>query len=105
MPFKKSQTFVKKVKTGGKNKFLKYKIQFYALFFQNLLKKTLLKKFWEHCIGRANSHYNIPESKWANPYRVQDYGRSTALKFYEDYIRNNSSLLADLPELKNKELG
>lgn len=65
-------------------------------FFQKFFNKTLLKKFWEHCIGRANSHYNIPESKWANPYRVQDYGRSTALKFYEDYIRNNSSLLADL---------
>ena len=43
-------------------------------------------------------------SKWGNPYKVCDFGRAEAISRYEFYLRNNSSLLADLHELVSKDL-
>jgi len=49
--------------------------------------------------------WNLPTSKWANPYAVKVYGRDQCLRLYETYIRGRSDLIAALPELKGKRLG
>ena len=42
-------------------------------------------------------------TKWGNPYRVKDYGRTRAIELYESYLLN-SKLLNDIDELKDKRL-
>jgi hypothetical protein len=44
-------------------------------------------------------------SKWQNPFHIDDWGRSECIRKYEHYIRNSPELLADLIELKDKQLG
>lgn len=58
-------------------------------------------------IGRAFTMggWNLPQSKWANPYNVKHYGRDGALELYRRYILNSPHLLEALPELANKTLG
>jgi hypothetical protein len=49
--------------------------------------------------------WNLPESKWANPYPVKKYGRDEALRRYVDHLQTRPDLLAALPELRGKTLG
>jgi hypothetical protein len=49
--------------------------------------------------------WNLPQSKWANPFRVNEYGRDEALRRYYQYILTRPDLLAALPELRGKTLG
>lgn len=55
-------------------------------------------------IGRYNRYYNLPQSKWANPYKIgRDGSRHEVIV---KYINNMSpELIADLAELKGKILG
>lgn len=57
-------------------------------------------------IGRAcyRGGWELPQSKWHNPYSVNTYG-DQAIPMYENYLRNNPELLAALPELVGKRLG
>lgn len=55
-------------------------------------------------IGRENKTYNLPHSKWANPYNLKDYSLEDSLKLYEEYIRT-SNLYNSLDELKDQTLG
>ncbi len=57
-------------------------------------------------IGRNMSFYikGATASKWANPYTVKKYGLDECLRLYEEHI-NNSGLINDIDELKNKNLG
>lgn len=48
--------------------------------------------------------WNLPRSKWANPYSIQEYGREECLKKYREFILT-SDLLKDLDELSGKTLG
>lgn len=49
--------------------------------------------------------WNLPESKWKNPYDVKTYGRDKCLELYEEYIKNNKELMSKLGELRGKTLG
>lgn len=56
-------------------------------------------------IGRACNMggWNLPKSKWANPYSLKQYG-DKAISLYEEYIKS-SPLINDLEELRGKRLG
>ncbi len=58
-------------------------------------------------IGRNMNFYvkDTLKSKWYNPFSVKKYGRDKCLELYKNYILNNSKLLNDINELKDKELG
>lgn len=59
-------------------------------------------------IGRECSRggWNLPESKWHNPYRVTPQRSvKNAVKLFEIYIRSNTKLLEDIEELFGKKLG
>lgn len=49
--------------------------------------------------------WNLPQSKWANPFTVREYGLSEALRRYREYILKNQALLDQLHELQGKVLG
>jgi hypothetical protein len=49
--------------------------------------------------------WNLPQSKWANPFTVKSMGRDEALRRYEEYIRGNPQLMKELSELTGKRLG
>jgi len=49
--------------------------------------------------------WNLPASKWANPFSVREHGREKSLLLYEDYLRRSPDLLRALPELEGKILG
>lgn len=50
--------------------------------------------------------WNLPESKWANPFSIKECGSAKeAVRRYDEYIRQNPELLKALPELKGKRLG
>lgn len=64
-------------------------------------------------IGRGNSYKGLAQSKWGNPYRLDDapencrtdeQKRSWAINAYAAYLRCNEELHIDLPELANKIL-
>lgn len=61
-------------------------------------------------IGRACNMggWNLPQSKWHNPFSAKKYGREKCLEMYREYItskiRENPELY-DLSELKGKILG
>ena len=44
-------------------------------------------------------------SKWGNPFSVEEYGRTEAIKKYKDYILSSPELLYSLHELDGKVLG
>lgn len=48
--------------------------------------------------------WKLPASKWANPYSVKKYG-ADAIPLYEEYVRNNQTLMNDIEELRGKRLG
>lgn len=62
-------------------------------------------------IGRrlAMGGWNLPASKWANPYSLKDCGGSVdeAVRRYEEYLMHGEGvwLLDDLEELRGKVLG
>ncbi len=60
-------------------------------------------------IGRAmfQGGWRLPASKWANPFRLSDYGnnRAACLAAYEKYLRASPGLLGALHELEGKRLG
>jgi hypothetical protein len=60
-------------------------------------------------VHKSKSHYDIyigRGSKWGNPFVIGEHGtREEVISKYEEWIRNNPSLLDDLPELKDKVLG
>lgn len=50
--------------------------------------------------------WNLPQSKWANPFKIKDFGTiEECLNEYEKYVRNNPNLIKSLHELQNKILG
>ncbi|CAF0971321.1 unnamed protein product [Brachionus calyciflorus] len=58
-------------------------------------------------IGR-NMTYYVPGakgSKWANPFKVDKYGRDGCLQKYEEYVLSQDDLVNSLSELKGKVLG
>lgn len=59
-------------------------------------------------IGRGINRggWDLPTSKWANPYTIQKYGSAEkAVALYEEYLNNNKELLDAIRELKGKVLG
>lgn len=50
--------------------------------------------------------WNIPRSKWANPYTVKSCGSvDNALESYRRYLAKKPELMSALPELAGKTLG
>lgn len=48
---------------------------------------------WEVYVGRANPRYGLPESPWANPYKIgRDGNRSEVLALYEEYVLESFGL-------------
>lgn len=66
-----------------------------------------------HCKKVPYDIYIGRPSKWGNPYshlsgtlaNYKTETREEAIEKYEEYLRNNPSLLADLHELEGKTLG
>ena len=58
-------------------------------------------------IGRlcTQGGWNLPASKWANPFTVKAYGREEALQKYEQHVRETPDLWNALEELEGKILG
>jgi hypothetical protein len=59
-----------------------------------------------HCKKSRYDIYIGRPSKWGNPFEITTCTtRDKAISMYEDWIRNNPTLLADLHELEGKVLG
>ena len=58
-------------------------------------------------IGRPmyQGGWELPGSKWANPFPVRDGGRAECIAKYEQHVRARPDLMAALPELRGKTLG
>jgi len=57
-------------------------------------------------IGRAVPRLGLPQSKWANPFRIgRDGTREECIEKYRAYLLGRSDLLEDLEELRGKVLG
>lgn len=58
-------------------------------------------------IGRScyQGGWQLPASKWENPFSVSKYGRDQALEKYREYILGNKELMDSLPELAGQVLG
>ena len=59
-------------------------------------------------IGRRNcmGGWNLPQSKWANPFKIRDYknDRRLVVEEYRKHILSKPELLKSLAELKGKRL-
>lgn len=56
-------------------------------------------------IGRYNSYYNLPESKWANHHPItRECGRDESILLYTQDLLKNEELLKEIKELKGKIL-
>ena len=55
-------------------------------------------------IGRRNVHYGLPESKWCNPYVIEDGNIKRAIERYREYIESKPELLENIEELRGKIL-
>ncbi len=56
-------------------------------------------------IGRSNKYYNLPQSKWANPWVIGvDGTRAEVIEKYKSWILTKPELLKDINELKDKTL-
>lgn len=84
------------------------------------VKKAELKKLGyqdlEHWLNASTNHVYIGRnmtvyvkgaegSKWANPFKVDKYGRDECIQRYEAYIRSTPDLINNLDELRGKVLG
>lgn len=48
---------------------------------------------YEVYVGRAMPRYDLPESPWANPYKIgRDGDRAEVLALYEEYVRETFGL-------------
>ncbi len=57
-------------------------------------------------IGRANRRYNLPQSKWANPFKIgSDGDRDQVVDKYRTYIRSRADLMAALADINYAKLG
>lgn len=57
-------------------------------------------------IGRGMPYVDgASHSKWHNPFTVKKYGLDECLRLYEKRVREDLSLWASLPELRDKTLG
>ena len=56
-------------------------------------------------IGRQNKYTGALSSKWAKPYKLQDFSRPDSLILFEWKVRSNSFLMNSLTELEAKNLG
>lgn len=57
-------------------------------------------------IGRKNSHYNLQQSKWANPFIIgKDGDRKEVVLKHRLWINSQPELLRSLHEIKDKKLG
>lgn len=55
--------------------------------------------------GRANKFYNLPESKWHNPFWMKNESfRDEVIIKFENYLRSRQDLLDSLYELDGKIL-
>jgi hypothetical protein len=50
-------------------------------------------------------NWNLPESIWANPYSVKQYGREQCLLMYWEHLRSRPDLQQQLVTLRGKRLG
>lgn len=56
-------------------------------------------------IGRENSRAGLPESIWANPFKIGlDGTREDVIRKYRKYIESRKDLIKRLPELRDKTL-
>jgi hypothetical protein len=56
-------------------------------------------------IGRKNGRYQLPASKWANPFRPKrPADHETAVASYERWLRSQPQLMDALPELRRLDL-
>ena len=56
-------------------------------------------------IGRANARYQLPASKWANPFLPKlPADHETAVAAYERWLRSQPRLMDALPELRGLAL-
>lgn len=64
-------------------------------------------------IGRGNARKGLPQSKWHNPYRIEDAPacfhleserRAWAINTFAAHLQTSDELLVDLPELAGKTL-
>lgn len=57
-------------------------------------------------IGRQNHYVKGADSSiWANPFKVDEYGRDGCIQKYKEYLLMNDKLLNKLKDLKGKVLG
>lgn len=58
-------------------------------------------------IGRAcyRGGWELPQSKWHNPFSVARHGREGALAMYRAHVLASPALVAALPELRGRRLG
>jgi len=69
------------------------------------VKNTRIKRDNVIYIGRKNATWNLPESKWANPYAMTSEGdRDMVIELYEKYLRGTPYLWDSLEELDGKTL-
>jgi len=65
-----------------------------------------LEEPYDVYIGRVNRYYELPKSKWANPFSIgRDGNREEVIEKYFHYLMDQPQLLKDLPELRGKVLG
>ena len=59
-----------------------------------------------HCKKSEYDVYIGRPSKWGNPFAIGEHGtRKEVIELYEEYIRKNEKLMADIMELDGKVLG
>lgn len=63
------------------------------------------KEPYDVYIGRRNAAWNLPQSKWANPFKLnKGEPRGSTIDKYRTWLLNNKKLLAGLEELRGKTL-
>ena len=55
-------------------------------------------------IGRRSKALGLESSKWCNPYRVSQHGRTKCIEMFKDKLSNGADLLCCLPELSGRML-
>ena len=55
-------------------------------------------------VGRPNVRMGLPDSKWKNPFSLNDYDIETCLEKFENHVRGNAELMGSIDELRNKNL-
>ena len=65
-----------------------------------------LREPYEVYIGRASPRYGLPQSPFANPFKIgRDGDRATVIAKYRAWLLGQPALLTRLPELRGKVLG